>query len=110
MSENKPMRREFPLLETLLAIAIIALILQAFPETARVFDVTSWSRTMWMGVNASAILLLIGVRFAPDLVVNWHDRRVNRAAQNNTHDKQKELRERRESLEQIKRARKRRLY
>jgi hypothetical protein len=110
MFENKPVRRAFPWLEILLAIAIALLILQSIPATTRTLNVTTWSGATWMSVNAGAILLLVIVRLGPDLINELYQRRSCQNARRDVQEKQKELKERRESLEQIKRARKRRLY
>lgn len=78
--EQQPLR--IPWLELALAAAVIGLGLQFFPSASaaawRAIDVRNWSRTTWFVINVLAILLLVAVRFAPDIRLAWKESRLQR--------------------------------
>ncbi|HMP06299.1 MAG TPA: hypothetical protein PJ982_08125, partial [Lacipirellulaceae bacterium] len=57
------------LLEALLALAVVALVLQLFPSLGygllRAVDVRQWSRGAWLGLNVAVVFGLFVVRFGP---------------------------------------------
>ena len=69
----------FPRLEQLLALALIALVLQLFPVIATTvfaaLDFRAWSRTTWFTANLLVLLGLVGARFGPELYGEWQARR-----------------------------------
>jgi tetratricopeptide (TPR) repeat protein len=64
-----------PWLELVLASAVALLILQIIPSTAEwlqgLFDVSQWSRTRWIVLNMYVLLLLVAIRFGPELHNHW---------------------------------------
>jgi hypothetical protein len=110
MTNRRSVRNGLAWLEILLAIAILALILQLFPNLGRALDVRNWTRGVWFLVNGLVVIALILIRFAPDQVLEWQSRRGRTAADHKILERQRAAREHRESLEQIRKARKRRLY
>ncbi len=69
---TRPLDRSgFAWLELLLALAILALVLQLFPSvwvgTLWALDVRNWPRTVWFAVNCVLLLALVGIRFDTDL-------------------------------------------
>jgi hypothetical protein len=85
-------------LELLLVLAVLALVFQVFPSLwfnlLWAMDVRNWSRTAWFAVNVAVLLFLFGVRFVPDLVNNWQERRTRNAADSTIAEKRKALKRR----------------
>jgi hypothetical protein len=101
-------------LEALLVAAVVALALQLFPTLwfglLRLADVRHWTRSAWLGLNAAIILGLFALRFGPGLIDDWRRRRERLAAQREKQAAQRAAKEQRETLEQIKQGRRRRMY
>lgn len=101
-------------LELLLMVAIAILVLQVFPSFSRAIlwsiDVRNWPRTVWFIANVGILLLLIFLRFGPQLMEDWRSRRNRLAAEALEKSRRQELREQRETLERLKQARRRRIY
>jgi len=110
MTARRSVRSGFAWLELLLAIAILALVLQLFPSLAQAIDARNWTRGVWFLVNGLVVIALVLIRFAPDQILAWQSRRGRNAADRETIERQRAAKEHRESLEQIRKARKRRLY
>jgi hypothetical protein len=51
-----------PWLESLLALSIVALVLQLFPSLVTLLDFRQWSWYVWSGINVTAIIVLLFVR------------------------------------------------
>jgi len=100
-------------LETLLAIAILALLFQLIPRlgsgAAMLLDVRYWSRSTWFLLNLFVVLTMIAVRFGPDAGHAWQERQSQRRATAEKKAKQLALKEQRETLERIKQGRSRRV-
>jgi len=101
-------------LELLLVLAFLVLLFQFFPllwfGIIWALDIRNWPRTMWFAANGVVLLALVAIRFAPELYNDWIDRRQRRVAERTRQRKQAELKERRETLERLKRGRERRIY
>lgn len=107
-------RTGFAWLELLLALALIALVLQLLPQIRDIvlwaIDVRNWPRTVWFAVNLLVVLVLLGVRFGPQLVDDWRQRRERLTSEHTKQEKQREYKEQREALERMKQAKRRRMY
>lgn len=111
MRSSQSNRSGFAWLELLLLLAMLALVLQLMPGAWQsLLDFRRWPRIAWIALNASIVLLLVGVRFGPDLVNNWRQQRAQKVAKHASSEKQEEMKRQRESLEQMRQARKRRIY
>ena len=96
----------FALLELLLAIVVLALAIQLIPA----LDIQNWSRGTWMIANAGLLATLLAVRFLPDAIVDWRERRGRQTHDQDDLATRQKAKERREALEQIRQSRKRRMY
>ena len=107
-------RSGFVWLELLLALAMLALLVQLFPQVGRfalwALDVRNWPRSVWFIGNLGILLLLVGLRFGPQLVEEWKSRRDRLAVEATQKHRQQELKEQREALERLKQAQRRRIY
>jgi hypothetical protein len=107
-------RSGFGWLELLLALAMLALLFQMFPEVGRFalwsLDARNWSRTVWFLGNLLILGLLVAIRFGPQVVEEWKSRRDRLAMEATEKHRQQELKEQRESLERLKQAQRRRIY
>jgi hypothetical protein len=97
-------------LEVVLALSIVALLLQFFPGTwwmlLAAMDVRSWSSSVWFVLNISVVLVLVVIRFAPALV-EIHELRLGRMTEHREKtEHQRRLKEERELLERMREARK----
>jgi tetratricopeptide (TPR) repeat protein len=79
---DRRMHRELirvPWLELLLAAAVVGLGLQFFPALGtavwRAVDVRNWNRVTWFALNVFIVLLLVSVRFAPEMKAAWQEKR-----------------------------------
>lgn len=63
-----------------------------------------------MSLNLSIVVVLFGVRFGPELYEQWRERRAHLVLEREKKEKQRQLKEQREMLERLNRARARRLY
>lgn len=68
------------LLEILLAIAIVILLVQFIPSLQSLVDVRGWSQLHWIAVNAILLTVLLGMRFIPELVTDFREKRQQAAA------------------------------
>jgi hypothetical protein len=104
-------RRGVAWLEILLVLAVLALVFQVFPQlwfsTLWALDVRNWSRGVWFVLNIGVVLVLFGIRYAPEVNQEWKRRRGNRIRHRTEDDEQRKLREERELYERMKEARKR---
>lgn len=96
----------FALLEMLLAIAILSLVVQLIPT----LDVQHWSRGAWMIANAGVLATLLAVRFLPDAIFDWRERRGTQAHERDELAARQKAEERRKALQEIRQSRKRRMY
>ncbi len=107
-------RTGFGGLELLLALAVLALVLQMFPRAGKtvlwMLDVRNWPRTVWFGANLVVLLVLVGVRFGPQVVEDWRTRRERLASEHARHEKEREIRAQREALERMQEAKRKRIY
>lgn len=107
-------RSGFAWLECLFAIAVLVLAVQLLPGLWRVLlrtvDVRSWSRTMWFAMNIVVLVLLLAIRFSPQLVNDWRTRKLRLTAEQTREQKQQEVKEQRDTLERMKQAQRRRIY
>jgi hypothetical protein len=114
MSDEEPKQFRFGRLEWLLVAAVVALVLQVFPSLwfglLWLADMRHWPRAAWLGLNAAIILGLFALRFGPGLIDDWRRRRERLAAQREKQAAQRAAKEQRETLEQIKQGRRRRMY
>jgi hypothetical protein len=112
--QRRRFREAFAWLELLLVLAVLALVVQLIPGALDTIfyaiNPAHWPRTVWFAINWGVLSLLVGVRFGPDLVAAWKQRRQKLAVEREQSAKQRELKEQRETLERIKRSRSRRLY
>jgi hypothetical protein len=71
MRINRSNRSGHAWLELLLAVSLLALVLQLVPALGerfiRALDVRHWPRGIWLAVNAGAILALLWFRHGPEL-------------------------------------------
>ena len=80
--EQPPLR--IPWLELALVAAFVGLGLQFFPSASaavlRAMDVRNWSRTTWFVINVLVVMLLVSVRFAPEMKAAWQEKRRSSAS------------------------------
>ena len=96
----------YALLELLLAIAVLALVVQIIPA----LDIQNWSRGTWMIANVGVLATLLAVRFLPDAILDWRQRHGRQAHEQDDVAARQKAKERREAIEQIRQSRKRRMY
>lgn len=101
-------------LEVALAASVILLVLQLWPSLARTLlyaiDFRHWPRTAWFFGNAVLVALLCGVRFGPDLVAGWQERRDRRGEELAKRAEALAKKEHREEIARIRESRKRRRF
>ncbi len=114
MNRSRTTRSGFAWLELLLALAAIALLLQLWPALGNVvlwsLDIRNWPRTVWFLANVVVIVVLVGIRFGPQLFEDWRLRRERLAKHRTTLQKGQEMKEQRETLERLKESQRRRIY
>jgi len=107
-------RRPFPWLESLLALAVVVLVLQLFPAwggaVLAVVNPLNWGRIGWIVANALVVVGLLAMRFGPGMADDWRARRIRIAKEREQQAHQRELKEQREALERMKQAKRRRIY
>ena len=73
---------QIPWLELTLVAAVVGLGFQFVPSASaavlRAVDVRHWSRTTWLIANALVIILLVSVRYAPNIRLAWQESRLQR--------------------------------
>ena len=112
--KTQRIRAGFAWPELLLALALVALVLQLFPSLwfgiLWALDVRNWPRTVWFAANWVVVFTLVAIRFGPDLYSDWRVRCSRVAIDRAKRQKQQELKEQREMLARTKEAMKRRVY
>lgn len=73
-------------------------------------DLRNWPRSVWFVVNVAVLLLLVAVRFGPQVIEDWYARRERLTSEHAKQEKQRELKEQREALERVKQAQRKRIY
>lgn len=108
------MPRSIDWLKASLSVSVILLICQllsVYWDSARsVIDARRWSQSVWFLVNVGALVLLMVVRFGPEIFQELKNSSQKRRVSNMQRQKVKEQQELRETLSRIKEARKRRFY
>jgi uncharacterized membrane protein YqjE len=114
MKRFRSTRSGFAWLELLLVLAVLVLLFEVFPSlwecTLWALDIRNWPRTAWFAANFVVLFALAAIRFGPDLLDDWRNRRERQAADREKQHKQQELKEQREVLERMQAAQKRRVY
>ena len=108
-------KRGRAVLEAVLAAAILALIAQLILPYVTVksmirLDVRYWPRWVWFLLNMAGVLMMLSVRFGPDLKAEWNERRNANISKAAKAAKSKEQQEHREQIERLKRGRKSRMW
>ncbi len=110
----KENRGAFAWVELLLSLAILVLVLQLFPRAGRTLlwtlDVRNWPRTVWIAANVVVLMLLVSMRFGPQLIEDWRMRQQRLTDEHSKDKKQKDMKEQREALERMQQAKRRRIY
>jgi type VI protein secretion system component VasK len=114
MNSEKPPRVGYRWLEWMLVLSVFCLVVQVFPRFGQLVlllvDPRNWPRTAWFAVNLFVLLALVAVRFAPQLLADWRERKERLTVEKTKHDKQQELKAEREALERMQQAKRRRIY
>lgn len=112
--KKTPRTRRVGWLELLLAAASVLLVLQIFPAigvaTLWALNPRNWPRTTWFLMNFLVVLLLIIIRFGPDLYYDWKTGLQERSKKRRKELDTKEAKEQRRILEEAKGSRRRRIY
>ena len=107
-------RRGVAWLELLLLLAALALLLQLWPalgaQFLRALDIRNWSSSIKFLANLGFVLVLVGIRFGPDFLRDWRERRVRITAERAITDKAVKLKAEREAIERMQQSRRRRMY
>jgi hypothetical protein len=102
---------QFGWLEAGLLVAVVSLVFQLYPPAwwglVWVVDVRNWDQRAWFYVTIVGLIVLIMVRFGPDLWLEMQQRRERAAKQKAETERVKQARERRKSIEEAKAARRR---
>ncbi len=97
-------------METLLGLAVLALLLQLFPSVGRevlaALDPRNWPRTVWFAANVVVLLVLVAVRFGPQLAADWRKQQHGIGDEKARQEKQQQ----RKALERMQEAKRRRIY
>ncbi len=110
MSRRSVIRPGFAWLELLLALAMVALVLQLFPPLLALANFRNWSRSTWFVVNTAVVLSLLTIRFGPDLFGDWRERRQRLATDREKAEHIETRKAHREAIERVKKSRRRRMY
>jgi len=70
-------------------------------------DVRDWSRSVWIGLNIGIVLVLLGIRFGPELFDRSRQPRRRVSHECEKHEKRLTAKEERELYERMREARKR---
>ena len=107
-------RRGFAWLEFLLIVTAITLLLQIWPGFGSMLlfavDVRNWTRGVWFTANSLIVLLLIGIRFGPNILNDWRNRREEAAAEKARLAKAIKKKQEKEALQRLQESRSRRIY
>jgi hypothetical protein len=100
--------------ELLLVLAVAALLFQLFPPLLSwlnwLIDVRNWTKAVWLWLHVALLGVLLAVRYGPGIAADWRDRQAKRQTDHENKEKQRKLKEERETHERIKDARRRRIY
>lgn len=111
---SRPSRNGFAWLELLLVLAAVVLLIQIWPafgnRILRGIDIRNWSSSVKFVANVLIVLVLIGIRFGPELLSQWRERRLRIACERAKADKALIMKKRREALERMQESRKRRIF
>ncbi len=111
---NRGSRSGVAWLELLLGLAVVFLVLQMIPSLGQTVlhavDFRNWPRTVWFAGNIGIVAFLIAVRFGPDLIREWRERRKRLCTEHTQSEKKKELKKQQEAVERMKESRHRRMY
>jgi hypothetical protein len=111
MSSKSQNDRQFPLLEALLGVSVLALVLQLLPAGwYEALDFRTWRRSTWMIINAIVITALLTSRYGAELVANWSGGSAGKSQIDAAKQMQQDRKERNEAIRRARDARKRRLY
>lgn len=105
--------RQFPLLEVLLGLSVLALVLQLLPGGwYDSLDFRTWRGSTWMIINTIVISALLASRYGPELVASRSERSISKSPLGASRSKQmhKDRKERTEAIRRARASRKRRLY
>src|SRR5690348_14351828 len=91
--------------ELCFATAVSSIFFLLFPRVAQLaFSVIypgNWSRQLWLALTIAFLVVLICVRFAPVVFDVWRTRREHLSAKRQKLEKERILREERETLERL---------
>lgn len=111
MSKKTGTNRGLPGLELALLASVVILLFQLLPllasEWGRLADVRNWTRAGWMVVSVVILVVLIGIRFGPELYDEWRKRLGRRSPKREMDRKQLSLKDERALYERMAEARKR---
>jgi hypothetical protein len=114
MSTQRSFRTLFGRLELLLVLAVAVLLLQLFPALLILLnwfiDVRNWTKAVWLWLHVVILGVLLAVRYGPGFAADWRDRQAKRRSDHENKEKQRKLKEERETHERIREARRRRIY
>ena len=107
-------RSGFAWLELLLALAFVALLWQFFPrvfiKALSYLDVRDWTRPVCFFLNLLVVIVLLSVRFGPDLVRDWKERKKQRTIDRANTQKKEEIKQQQEAVKRMKEGQSRRRY
>ncbi len=114
MIRSRTSRYGFAWLELLLLLSVFVLLLQIWPEGGRTLiyavDFRNWPRTVWFFGNIFVVAMLLTVRFGPELIRDWRERREHLNAERDKKEKVRELKEQKDAAQRMKESRSRRIY
>ena len=114
MHRSRTSRNGIAWLELLLLLAVMILLIQMWPAFgSRILwgiDVRNWSSSERFMANVAFVLVLVAIRFGPDLLNQWRERRQRIASERAKAGKALKMKEEREALERMQESRKRRIY
>lgn len=101
-------------LELSVLLVLFALLFQIWPSLGAyvlwVMDIDNWSSSAKFVVNLVFVLLLLVVRFGPDLLHSWRERRSRIASEQAVTAKATKMKKEREAIERMQQSRRRRMY
>jgi hypothetical protein len=101
-------------LETLLALALTVLFFVLFPQAlwtiAFALDVRIWRPEIRLGLCILVVFALFVVRFAPSLCLEWRRHQGEVALRRENLEKKQQANQRRNRIQQLRDARRRRMY
>jgi hypothetical protein len=101
----------FAVLDMVLLGAIVTFLAILFPSVIQLvfdsLDLRQWKGNTWFIANLGVVVVLVSVRFGPDLVRDWRERRRSSVRQREKGALANRAKERRESSERLDDSRKR---